>query len=454
MTPPGRQGTGYIYTVSALNAETRDLLESTLGSVWVQGEISNLATPRSGHLYFTLKDTSSQVRCALFKGNRAGLAVTPADGLQVIVHGRVSLYAPRGDYQLIVDHMDPAGEGVLRQAFELLKRKLEAEGLFEPRHKRPLPALPLRIGVISSPTGAALRDILSVLERRFPAVPVLVYPIRVQGEAAAADIVAALRTADERRDCDVLILARGGGSLEDLQPFNEEAVARAIYACTLPVVSGVGHQVDFTIADFVADVRAETPSAAAAAVVPDQREWREQLDRLAGRLRYLMATRLGHEAQRLNWLSRRLRHPRQALQETQQRADTLAMRLDNAMSRQLAARSQRLERLEHRLGSTSPASRVALARQDQIRLTQRLHQAWQRGAERRLARLTLAERSLAGLDPDGVLRRGYAIVSRISDGRLVTRVAMAPAGTALKARVADGEFHCAVTPVPAENGED
>lgn len=448
MAPPTRHGTGYIYSVSALNTETRELLESTLGSVWVQGELSNLATPRSGHLYFTLKDASSQVRCALFKGNRAGLAVTPADGLQVIIHGRVSLYVPRGDYQLIVDHMDPAGEGVLRQAFELLKRKLEAQGLFDPRHKRPLPALPRRIGVISSPTGAALRDILSVLERRFPAIPVLVYPVRVQGDQAAADIVAALATAEARGDCDVLILARGGGSLEDLQPFNEESVARAIHACTLPVVSGVGHQVDFTIADFVADVRAETPSAAAAAVVPDQREWREQLDRLAGRLRYLMATRLGHEAQRLDWLSRRLRHPRRALQETWQRADTLAMRLDNAMARLMAAHRQRLERLEHRLAAASPVSRVALARQEQIRLTQRLHQAWQRGAERRLARLTLVERSLAGLDPDGVLRRGYAILSRREDGRVVTRVAMAPAGTPLRARVADGELPCLVTPPP------
>lgn len=448
MAPPTTCTTGYIYSVSALNTETRELLESTLGSVWVQGEISNLATPRSGHLYFTLKDASSQVRCALFKGNRAGLAVAPADGLQVIVHGRVSLYAPRGDYQLIVDHMDPAGEGVLRQAFELLKRQLEAEGLFDPRHKRPLPALPRRIGVISSPTGAALRDILSVLERRFPAIPVLVYPIRVQGDQAAADIVAALATAERRGDCDVLILARGGGSLEDLQPFNEESVARAIHGCTLPVVSGVGHQVDFTMADFVADVRAETPSAAAAAVVPDQAEWRQHLERLAGRLRVLMAVRLRHEGQRLEWLSRRLRHPRRTLQETQQQADTLAMRLDNAMARRLAAHRQRLERLEHRLAAGSPATRVALARRDQIRLTQRLHQAWQRGAERRLARLTLVERTLAGLDPDGVLRRGYAILSRREDGRLVTRVAMAPPGTPLQARVADGGFPCLVTRPP------
>ncbi len=448
MAPPTRQGTGYIYSVSALNTETRELLESTLGSVWVQGELSNLASPRSGHLYFTLKDASSQVRCALFKGNRAGLAVTPADGLQVIVHGRVSLYAPRGDYQLIVDHMDPAGEGALRQAFELLKRRLEAQGLFDPRHKRPLPALPRRIGVISSPTGAALRDILSVLERRFPAVPVLVYPIRVQGEQAAADIVAALATAEARGDCDVLILARGGGSLEDLQPFNEESVARAIHACTLPVVSGVGHQVDFTIADFVADVRAETPSAAAAAVVPDQGEWRQRLERLAARLRVLMAARLRHEGQRLEWLSRRLRHPRRTLQETQQRADTLAMRLDNAMARQLVARRQRLERLEHRLATGSPVTRVTLARHAHARLTERLHQTWQRAAERRRARLTLLERSLAGLDPDSVLQRGYAIVSRVSDGRVVTRVAMAPAGTTLKARVADGELPCRVTPPP------
>ena len=442
MSPAPLTPAGHVYTITALNAEVRDLLESTLGSVWVQGEISNLATPRSGHLYFTLKDAGAQVRCALFRGNRAGLPVSPADGLQVVVHGRVSLYAPRGDYQLIVDHMEPAGEGALRRAFELVKRKLDAEGLFDARHKRPLPALPQRIGIVTSPTGAALRDILSVLGRRFPAIPVMIYPVRVQGEGAAADVVAALETAERRGECDVLVIARGGGSLEDLQPFNEETVARAVHSCTLPVVSGVGHQVDFTITDLVADLRAETPSAAAAAVVPDQAEWRERIVQLRSRLRALQRARLAREAERLGWLARRLRHPRQALQEAEQRLDALGLRLDAALERGLAARRQRLERLDHRLQLASPAVRLAAARQAHERLTERLARAWRTAQEHRRTALTLAERGLHSLSPTAVLERGYAILSRAADGRVVSRVALAPPGTAMEARVSDGEVRC------------
>ena len=249
------------------------LLERGLGSVWLEGEISNLARPASGHWYFSLKDESAQVRCAMFR-NRSMLVRFPVkDGAKVLARGRVSLYEARGEFQVVIDHLEAAGEGALRRRFEELKRKLLAEGLFEAAQKKPLPTLPRRIGVITSPTGAALRDILHILQRRFPAVPVLIYPVAVQGEAAPREIVQALQLAAARRECDVLIMARGGGSLEDLMAFNEESVARAIYACGIPVICGVGHETDFTIADFVADERAPTPSGAAERSVPDSAEY-------------------------------------------------------------------------------------------------------------------------------------------------------------------------------------
>ncbi len=262
-----------VLSISQLNAQARMLLERGLGSVWLEGEISNLARPASGHWYFSLKDESAQVRCAMFR-NRSMLVRFPVkDGARVLARGRVSLYEARGEFQVVIDHLEEAGEGALRRRFEELKRKLLAEGLFDAARKKPLPTLPRRIGVITSPTGAALRDILHILQRRFPAVPVLVYPVAVQGEAAPREIVQALQLAAARRDCDVLILARGGGSLEDLMAFNEESVARAIYACDIPIISGVGHETDVTIADFVADERAPTPSGAAERSVPDSAEY-------------------------------------------------------------------------------------------------------------------------------------------------------------------------------------
>ncbi len=261
-----------ILSITQLNATARSLLERGLGSVWLEGEISNLARPASGHWYFSLKDEAAQVRCAMFR-NRSLLVRFPVkDGARVLARGRVSLYEARGEFQVVIEHLEEAGEGALRRRFEELKRRLLAEGLFDAGRKQPLPTLPRRIGIITSPTGAALRDILHILQRRFPAVPALIYPVSVQGEAAPREIVQALQLADARRDCDVLIVARGGGSLEDLMAFNDEAVARAIAACTIPVISGVGHETDSTIADFVADERAPTPSGAAERAVPDSAE--------------------------------------------------------------------------------------------------------------------------------------------------------------------------------------
>ena len=304
-----------IYSVGRLNAEARGLLEGAFPLIWVQGELSNVSRPSSGHLYFTLKDANAQVRCAMFRGNNRFLKFRPADGAQVVVRASLSLYEARGDYQLIVQSMEEAGDGALQRAFEALKQKLAAEGLFEAAHKRALPALPKRIGVITSPTGAAIRDILSVLKRRFPAIPVLIYPVAVQGQAAGAEIAAMIRRADARRECDVLIIARGGGSLEDLWAFNEEIVARAIFDCSIPTVSGVGHEVDFTIADFVADQRAPTPSVAAEMVSPDQHDWLNQLRALDSELYKRLTRQMQRLGERLTWIGKRLQqqHPGQKL---------------------------------------------------------------------------------------------------------------------------------------------
>src|SRR5271155_4049554 len=288
-----------VYSVSRLNREVRVLLERGFGSLWLEAEISNLAKPSSGHWYFSLKDATAQVRCCMFRQRNMLCAFAARDGQKVLVRARIGLYEQRGEYQLVIDHMEDAGLGALKRQFEELSARLAAEGLFAPERKRPLPVLPKRIGVITSPSGAAVRDILHVLARRFAAVPVLIYPVAVQGAAAAAEIVAALSLAGRRAECDVLILARGGGSLEDLWAFNDEALARAIAACPVPVVSGIGHEVDFTIADFAADVRAATPSAAAEIVVPDGAEWAASLRRMGERLQRALRHRLDAQRERL-----------------------------------------------------------------------------------------------------------------------------------------------------------
>src|SRR5580700_5001795 len=273
-----------VYSVSRLNREVRTLLERGFGMIWLEGEISNFSRPSSGHWYFSMKDAGAQVRCAMFRQRNMLCAFTARDGQKVLLRARIGLYEPRGEFQLLVEHMEDAGLGALKRQFDELAAKLAAEGLFAPERKRPLPALPKRIGVITSPSGAAIHDILHVLARRFAAIPVLLYPVAVQGAAAAAEIIAALALAGRRAECDVLILARGGGSLEDLWAFNDEALARAIVASPIPVITGIGHEIDFTIADFAADVRAPTPSAAAELVVPDAEEWLAAFVRLSTRL--------------------------------------------------------------------------------------------------------------------------------------------------------------------------
>jgi exodeoxyribonuclease VII large subunit len=410
---PGKK----VLSVSQLNRMARQLLESDLPVLWVEGEMSNLARPASGHLYFSLKDDRAQIRCALFRGRGRNTDVSVANGHQVLARGRVSIYEPRGDYQLIVDHLEPAGEGLLRRRLEELKRRLAAEGLFDESRKQGLPPLPRRIGVITSPSGAAIRDVLHILKRRFPAVPVVVYPVQVQGEQARFDIVGALETAAARAECDVLILARGGGSLEDLWAFNEEIVARAIAACPIPLVSGVGHEVDVTIADLVADVRAPTPSGAAELAVPDGGDWLRRVLVLERRLA-LMARRLV-DASRFacRALSARLTrcHPRFLLRQN-------AQRLDNALAR---------------LRSNSPAIRLRMA-------ADRVANARLRLAAAARGRLTAPGTQLAVLggrlhtvSPLRTLERGYAIVLDAA-GSVVRSTTQVQPGDAITARVADG----------------
>ncbi|MBP6777983.1 MAG: exodeoxyribonuclease VII large subunit, partial [Piscinibacter sp.] len=354
-----------VYSVSRLNREVRSLLEQRFGAVWIEGEISNFSRPASGHWYFTLKDAGAQVRCAMFRNRNYVVRTPPRDGQQVLVRGRVSLYDARGEFQLIVDHVEEAGVGALRRQFEELKARLAAEGLFDAARKRALPALPRRIGVVTSPTGAALRDILHVLERRFPAIPVVLYPVPVQGQGAGAQIAAMIRLASQRQDVDVLIVARGGGSLEDLWSFNEEVVARAVLDCRIPVISGVGHETDVTIVDFVADERAPTPSAAAERVVPDRSEWLRNLAIRLSRLTRAQARILAGLDESLRWSARRLQqlHPRARLEQQAQHVDELDTRLQRALRRRLERARQDLAITSAHLARLSPERRIAAGNQ-------------------------------------------------------------------------------------------
>src|SRR5690606_35135468 len=365
-----------VLTVSQLNARARRLLEEVFPQVWVEGELSNLARPSSGHMYFTLKDSGAQVRCALFRQNAARVRMDLRDGLLVRARGRVSLYEGRGDYQMILDTLEPAGDGALRQAFEALKLKLQNEGLFAAERKRPLPSHPARIGVITSPSGAAVRDIISVFGRRAPFIELIISPTAVQGREAAPQIVRALERADGA-GFDALIIARGGGSLEDLWPFNEEIVARAVAACRTPIVSAIGHETDVSICDFVADMRAPTPSAAAELLSPDTQALLLQLQRGQRQLQQCMKVRLARERLRLDNLRQRLRHPGERLAQQSQRLDELDMRLQRAWQQRLEQRRQQLLNLRGRLQHQHPERLLRLLHERVAQLQQRLPRAMQ-----------------------------------------------------------------------------
>lgn len=438
-----------VYTVSQLSREARLLLEATFPTLWVTGEISNIARPASGHIYFSLKDAQAQVRCAMFRSAGRGLRFRPDNGQQVLLRARVSLYELRGEFQLIVEHMEPAGDGLLLRRIEELKQRLAAEGLFDERHKRPPPALPRRIGIITSPTGAAIRDILHVLRRRFPAIPVVIYPVQVQGEQAKHDIVAALGTAAARKECDVLILARGGGSLEDLWAFNEEIVARAIYACPIPVITGVGHEIDYTIADLVADVRAPTPSGAAELAVPDWREWLRNLRALERHAQSAMRSSLQRLRGQHRELAMRLRrsHPGTVLRQRAQRLDELGQRLGAALRHSLQLRRLRVRHALRGLRRVAPlgAIRTAGATVSSCRL--RLLGAVRLKLGGTGQRLAVAAAALHAVSPLRTLERGYAIVRDPQTGRIIRRARDLSVGQEISGTLSEGVFDAVVSRV-------
>jgi exodeoxyribonuclease VII large subunit len=385
-----------VYTVSELVAGVRELLEVRVGQVWVAGEVSNVHAAASGHFYFTLKDAGAQLRAVLFRGDARRTRFEPEDGLEVVAQGEMSLYASRGDLQLIVRRLEPQGRGALQVAFEQLRARLDAEGLFDPEGRRPLPMLPRRIAVVTSARGAAIRDVIEVTGARFPSVPLLIAPTRVQGEGAEDEIAAALARAAAEPEVDLVLLVRGGGSLEDLLPYNTERVARALRACPVPVISGVGHEVDVTIADLAADARAPTPSAAAALAVPSRPELAEGLRR-------------DH------------------------------VRLETALRRYVERASDRHARIHEALRAASPAARLRGWRERQAAGARSLFAASRRGLERARSRLETQAARLDALSPLAVLARGYAIARHAGTGAIVRRVGEVAAGDPLRVRVADGE---------------
>ena len=422
MYPESNTRSRDIYSVTRLNREAKAVLEGSFPPLWVQGEISNMARPSSGHLYFSLKDRHSQVRCAMFKGRNQILKFNPENGVEVFVQASISLYEGRGEFQLIINQMEPAGIGALQLAFEQLKERLQTEGLFDPAHKKPLPVFPQQIGVVTSPTGAAVRDVLHVLKRRYPTADVIIYPVPVQGEGAAARIAEALQIANQRNECEVLILARGGGSLEDLWSFNEERVARAIFNSALPIITGIGHETDFTIADFVADQRAPTPSAAAELASPDHNQLFAQVQHRQNGLVTSMLRKLERYRQTLAYCEKKLPNPVRQLQSISQRVDELSMRNQFNPVQRLGHYREKCQYLHEQLRANMSYTL--------------------REAGNRLGR---SAHALQTVSPLSTLERGYAIVSTAANGHIVRDVATLKPGDRLTTRIAHGSFESQVT---------
>ena len=433
-----------VYSVTRLVREARSLLEGSFPALWIEGELSNLACPASGHIYFSLKDAGAQVRCAMFRSRNMLLKFRPENGVKLLVRGRVSLYEGRGEFQLIVEQMDVAGEGALRLAFEQLRSRLSDEGLFSDDIKQPMPRFPRAVGVVTSPSGAVIRDILSVLGRRFPAIPVILYPVPVQGDGAAARIARMIALADRRGECDILILARGGGSLEDLWAFNEEVVARAIFTCGLPIVSAIGHEVDWTIADFVADQRAPTPSVAAELVSPDQSVLFDELAATEDWLTDYALQRLRRFRETVDMLRRGVVHPGRYVQQQVQRLDDISLRMQAGLTGQLMVKSARLSAVSAVLQGANPLIKVqqSMARCSGFR--QRLGATLDYYLAGLNAKLDNLGRALDAVSPLATLRRGYAIVTKRPQGLVVRDADELAPGDRIQARLDKGSVDCRV----------
>ena len=434
--PPERE----VLSVTQLNRRAKQLLETHLPLLWVEGELSNVSIPSSGHWYFTLKDSDAQVRCCMFRNRNTLVRFKPQQGQHVVIRARVSLYEGRGDYQIIAEHMEEAGAGALHRAFDELKAKLAREGLFDEARKRPMPAMPKHIAVVTSPTSAAIRDILHVLERRFASIPVTVIPVAVQGKEAAPQIVKAIELANRAGLFDVVIVGRGGGSLEDLWPFNEEIVARAIAASALPIVSAVGHEVDFTIADFVADLRAPTPSAAAELTTPDGEDWLEKFIGFEVLLEEIMERNFSQWQQKINWLRSRLRHPKDKLEQQSQRLDTLEMRLKSNIQKTLTSYQNRLHTLVLRQQPLHPEVKLSQLKRRFEFAKQQLTRVQRATMADRHQRFTAAVRMLNTLSPLRTLDRGYALVTHTETQAPITSSKQITPGDKVKTQIADGEF--------------
>ncbi len=427
-----------IYSVSSLTSDIKALLENRFPYIWIYGEISNLRIPSSGHCYFTLKDRSAQISGVIFRGQAARLKFRLEDGQTITGLCRVSLYEPRGTYQVIFEYMEPKGAGALQLAFEQLKRKLSDEGLFNPESKKPLPRFPRRIALVTSPTGAVVHDMLTVFRLRYPNVELLVVPVRVQGEQAVQDIPPALSILNRHMAVDLIIVARGGGSLEDLAPFNSEDVARAIHRSALPVISAVGHETDYTIADFTADMRAPTPTAAAALAVPEKRRLEEEVSQLRARLTRALERRVDGGRHSLNALSRRLVDPRKKIYDHRLRVDELTQRMARAMHREVSNhRTSHTWRCD-RLTKASPLVAVEMGRRESESLSRRMDLAMDRLLSQKREAVARLAQSLNALSPQLVLDRGYSIVRDPKSGEVITQASQVEIGSSLDVVLADG----------------
>jgi exodeoxyribonuclease VII large subunit len=440
----------HILQISELTKKVRFILESELNTVWLTGEVSNFIAAGSGHWYLSLKDAKSQVKCAMFKGSnrrvRLSTGATPSNGQQVLVRAKVSLYEPRGDFQLIIEHMEDAGTGLLRQQYDQLKNKLNAQGVFDLSHKKQLPKHINCVGIVTSPTGAAVKDILTVLKRRNPNIKAIIYPSLVQGEYAKGDICHAIESANSRNECDVLIVGRGGGSLEDLWPFNEETVVQAIYKSILPVISAVGHEIDTTLSDYVADLRAPTPSAAAELVSSDSSELLNHVILLKQRLIKAQQNTLANLANERNYLQHRLSqvHPEQQLQLQQQKADELSLRLKQAMTRNILQIKSKPAQLEQRLLQQSPARNIQLQQEKTHQNIHRITQAMQNTLQHKSESFVNFIEQLQLVSPLATIARGYR-VTRNKDNEVITKVEQVSSGEQINVQLSDGHINARVT---------
>jgi len=435
-----------IYSVSRLNREVRTILETGFPLLWIEAELSNFTRPASGHWYFSLKDEAAQVKCAMFRNRNQLVKVLPENGKQVLVRARIGLYEPRGDYQLIIEHMEEAGDGALRRQFELLKNKLADEGLFDSAHKKDIPETTTRVGIITSDSGAAVHDILTTLQRRFPMQATIIYPTPVQGKGACLKIAEAINKANARQETDVLIVARGGGSLEDLWEFNEEVVARAIYKSDIPVVTGIGHEVDFTIADFVADQRAATPTAAAELISPDRYQQLQKLSSIESRIIYLMQQNLQQKQQKVDWLNKRIRHPKDQLQLLKNKLHELNQRSTRNIKNRLLESRSKIDLLAAKIQQHSPSQRIQQYHLQYKNINNRFQIATKQLITSRKEKLWHLIFSLDALSPLHTLKRGYAII-KDKDNNIIRNVNKLKKNQVIKTELAKGYIHSTITEI-------